>query len=59
MQHKKMLYTIKEAAEIFGVHPETVRRWIREDSAPPKVKIQGKTFFRAETLDRWLTEQEH
>ena len=24
------LYTIKQVAEIFSVHPNTVRRWVRE-----------------------------
>ena len=34
-------YTIKEAASILGVSPQTLRRWEREGKGVPFVKTKG------------------
>lgn len=36
-----MHYTVKDVAEMENVHPETVRRWIREGMLPVQ-KMRGK-----------------
>jgi excisionase family DNA binding protein len=38
------LYTPREAAEIIGVNPETVRRWVREGRVPAQKGLVGQAF---------------
>ena len=41
MQDNKPYVTVEEAAEYLGVHPQTVRRWLRAG------QIQGRMISRA------------
>lgn len=40
------LVTIKEAAEILGVHPQTLRRWEREGKIKPVRTAGGHRRYR-------------
>jgi len=46
-------YSVRQAADVFGVHVETMRRLLRSDlvKAPSKVLQQGKMFI-------WLVTEE-
>ena len=51
------LYSVKEVAEIFGVHPHTLRRWRNQDVGPPYVRIGIKVKYRKEDLEKFVEER--
>jgi len=47
------LYKVSEVAEMFGVHPNTVRRWVREDIVQAiKLPQSNYSRFTAQELNR-------
>ncbi len=44
------LYTVAEAAALFGVHEKTVRRWIRADDLPAWRLPGGQYRIPAESI---------
>lgn len=54
---QKATLDIKEAAIYLGVHPDTVKKLIREKELP-HVRIAGRLFLRPATLDEYMAQQE-
>ncbi|HWS31013.1 MAG TPA: helix-turn-helix domain-containing protein [Clostridia bacterium] len=52
--------TLNQIAEIFGVHLETVRRWVRSGSLKAHREVgKGKSLFvEADELERFRSEVE-
>ncbi|MGH2973505.1 MAG: helix-turn-helix domain-containing protein [Solirubrobacterales bacterium] len=55
------LFSVSEAAEYAGVHPDTIHRWIRSDGLS---KLQpngpyGVIRIRTEDLEAFLTRDDH
>jgi len=49
------LLTINEAAELLGVHPETLRRWDRENKLPAvKINDRGDRRYNKEDLEHFM-----
>jgi excisionase family DNA binding protein len=49
IEHEKR-YTVKQAAELLGVHPRTIYRWALEDDLP-RVRVGlRKTYIRGSDL---------
>lgn len=54
---QKALYTVAEVAEIVGVHPQTVRRWLRDGQIEGTlITRQAGYRIRSEEVDRLLRE---
>ncbi|MBV9166215.1 MAG: helix-turn-helix domain-containing protein [Solirubrobacterales bacterium] len=51
------LLTARETADLLGVNPETVLRWVRRGTLPAIRLPSGQLRFREDALDRWLTER--
>ena len=52
---KTRLLRIKEAAEMLGVHPETLRRWDRSGKLKAIViSIRGDRRYKKEDIERFL-----
>lgn len=47
------LWTVEEAARYLKMHPETIRRKVREN-AIPFVRLGRWIRFRKESLDEWI-----
>lgn len=49
------LLRIREAAEILGVNPETLRRWDREGKLPAiKISKRGDRRYKKEDIEEFL-----
>ncbi len=49
------LLSIKEVAALFGVHPQTITRWLAQGLLPQPLRFNRKVIrFRASDIDRWL-----
>ena len=62
MADEKQIYTLNEAAEYLGIHPETVRRMIKgKRLAAELVVIDGRAQWqiRREDLDRAVVNPPH
>ena len=53
----KKLCTEAKLAETWGVSQWTIRRW-RLSEGLPCVKVAGRFFYRMESVERWLAENE-
>ncbi|MCL4366718.1 helix-turn-helix domain-containing protein [Patescibacteria group bacterium] len=52
---KLRLLKIREAAEILGVNPETLRRWDKEGKLPAvKVSVRGDRRYKPEDIERFI-----
>jgi excisionase family DNA binding protein len=47
------LYTVTEAAEFLGYHPDHVRRLVRAGTLRPERQIGRSYVFNRETLEAW------
>lgn len=57
----RTLLTEKEAAEMLGVHIETMRKWRKEHPAPriPFIQLEGGDVrYRAEAIESYLNSRE-
>jgi predicted DNA-binding transcriptional regulator AlpA len=52
------LLTEREAANLFGLAPVTLRNWRSQRRGPAPVKIGRKSFYRRETLMKWIVSRE-
>jgi len=52
VKEAKTGYTIKEAAEALGVHPQTIRYYEREGIVTPRRDRKGVRIFTASEIDR-------
>ena len=50
---ERMTYTVREAADVLGVHPETVRRAIRSRELPAAKLTRDYRISRAELATWW------
>lgn len=50
--------SLREAAEILGVHPATIRNWADKGSLPARRTPGGHRRFRREDLEAWLEAQQ-
>jgi|GEM_PF-2298773 len=48
---KDVLWTVKSASLALGVHPETIRRWIRGGQLPATLQGGRRTGYRIATAD--------
>ena len=48
------LLKLKQVAEIFDVHPNTIINWVREGNFPEPVKIGSTNRWRFEELQRFI-----
>ncbi|KKP68178.1 MAG: binding domain, excisionase family protein [Candidatus Roizmanbacteria bacterium GW2011_GWA2_35_19] len=55
MDKKVKLLRIKEAADILGVNPETLRRWDKEGKLPAvKVSVRGDRRYKPEDIEKFI-----
>jgi excisionase family DNA binding protein len=54
MENKKIAYSVQEAAEAIGLHPNTIRKLIR-DGRLPAVHLQRKILISRLELQKWLS----
>lgn len=58
--NKQKLLRIREAAEILGVNPETLRRWDKEGKLLAiKVSIRGDRRYKPEDIDRFIEQNKN
>jgi len=57
VQEQLQTVNVTRAAEILGVHPWTLYRWVREGKIPA-VKLGRSVRFRVTTLEEWLRQKE-
>jgi len=51
------LMTAREVADLLGVSPETVLRWVRQGKLPAFRLPGGAIRFRDDEIDAWLSER--
>lgn len=51
-------YTIEEVAEAYGLHIETVRRWVTREGCPA-LSTGGTWRLDAQELEAWLHQRGH
>lgn len=55
--NQEKLYSTKEVADIFKVHPDTILRWIKEGKITQFKKHSERTYrFTQETIDELVKE---
>lgn len=47
---------VEEAARFFGVHPQTVYRWVLRGRLPA-IKLGGRWFLRSDVLHQWIVQE--
>lgn len=53
-EQQKPLMKTEEVAEMLGVRPETVRRWVRQNKMPCHLNMGSRLYFSREQIKRWL-----
>jgi excisionase family DNA binding protein len=51
-----MVFNVKDVAEYIGVHPQTIRNYVRKDKIPHK-RMGGKNsriLFSKKAIDEWI-----
>ena len=46
--------TIKQVAEVLGLHPQTLYKWVRAPGRIPHLRIGGTVRFDPDALARWI-----
>jgi excisionase family DNA binding protein len=54
--HEDRLLTLLDAAEYLGIHPDTLRRWVKAGTGPGFVLYGKKKRWRLSELKRFKTE---
>lgn len=54
---ERVTMTVKEVAEYLGVDEDAIYTMVREHQIP-HIRIRRRIFFRRETLDAWMRQQE-
>lgn len=55
MKPKETLLTRKQVADYFGVHVQTIWRWVREGRFPPPIHISDKAVrWRVSDIDAFV-----
>ena len=54
---RRDLLTVREAAELLRVHPETLRRWTREGRIRLGGMAGSRLRYRRDDLSRWIEGQ--
>ncbi|GAB7387420.1 hypothetical protein BSNK01_12560 [Bacillaceae bacterium] len=54
---QRVTLTVAEAAAYIGVCEDTIYTMVREKQIP-HIRVRRRIFFRKESLDRWMAEQE-
>ncbi|MEC1583673.1 helix-turn-helix domain-containing protein [Bacillus subtilis] len=54
---KRTALTPEEAADFLGVHKETIYIMVRNGQIP-HFKVRKKIFFRVDSLNEWIKQQE-
>lgn len=58
--NKQKLLRIREAAELLGVNPETLRRWDKDGKLLAiKVSIRGDRRYKPEDIDRFIEQNKN
>lgn len=54
MKHEPTLLTRKQASEIMGVKPDTLRKWSKVNILKPYCRVNGRPRYRLEDLNNLL-----
>lgn len=58
LAHPKELYQVKQIADIFQKHPETIRRWIKAGTITKPLTINGVYYFKGSDIVEYLNANE-
>ena len=54
LANPRELYQVKQIADIFHKHPETIRRWIKTDKIIKPLSINGVYYFKGSDIVEYL-----
>ena len=54
LANPKELYQVKQIAEVFQKHPETIRRWIKAGTITKPLSINGVYYFKGSDIVDYL-----
>jgi len=54
LANPKELYQVKQIADVFHKHPETIRRWIKADKITKPLSINGVYYFKGSDIVEYL-----
>lgn len=47
--------SVRDVADQFGVHPNTVYNWLKGDNPPPHRRVGDQYRFNAREMDEWAS----
>ena len=54
LANPKELYQVKQIADVFQKHPETIRRWIKAGTITKPLSINGIYYFKGSDIVNYL-----
>ena len=54
LANPKELYQVKQIADVFQKHPETIRRWIKAGTITKPLSINGVYYFKGSDIVEYL-----
>lgn len=54
LANPKELYQVKQIADVFRKHPETIRRWIKAGTITKPLSINGVYYFKGSDIVDYL-----
>jgi len=54
LSNPKELYQVKQIADVFQKHPETIRRWIKAGTITKPLSINGVYYFKGSDIVEYL-----
>ena len=54
LANPKELYQVKQIADVFQKHPETIRRWIKAGTIAKPLSINGVYYFKGSDIVEYL-----
>lgn len=54
LANPKELYQVKQIADVFQKHPETIRRWIKAGTITKPLSINGVYYFKGSDIVDYL-----